>query len=223
MSNKKYYVLCDTNCKYESLTKEQIYAAITEATGNTPTNVNDAFITNIKELHNNDNIQFWVGTEAEFNALGITATGHVMKMDADGKIYIYPGDTVNPPHANSHAPGGSDPLTMEILGVDVELERIENKVNTKAAKSSLMTKTLTAANWSGSAAPYTYNLSVAGVTSTSNQEILPGLNITAAQLEAFQGANIQDGGQSANTVVLKAFGDKPTVNIPIRVILRGDM
>ena len=30
------------------------------------------------------------------------------------------------------------------------------------------------------------------------------------------------GGQAANTIILKAFGDKPTIDLPIRVILRGD-
>ena len=48
------------------------------------------------------------------------------------------------------------------------------------------------------------------------------MNITAEQLKALQSANIQDGGQAANTMTLKAYGDKPTVDIPIRVIKRGD-
>lgn len=95
-------------------------------------------------------------------------------------------------------------------------------VGSYAGKSSVVTATLAAANWSGSAAPYTYALTVSGVTATSNQEILPALNITAAQLEALQAANIQDGGQATNTITLKAYGDKPTVNLPIRVVKRGD-
>lgn len=209
---KKYYVLCDANCKYESLTKEEIYAAIADATGNVPSGVDEAFITSIKELHTNNNIQFWVGTEAEYNALGINGKGHVMKMDENGKIYIMPGDTVNPPHAESHRKDGSDPITMEMLGVDVELAK-------KANRSTISNHTLLASGWTGT----TYSLSVNGVSANSNQEVLPGLNITAEQLEALQGANIQDGGQSANTIILKAFGDVPAVNIPVRVIVRGDM
>ena len=65
-------------------------------------------------------------------------------------------------------------------------------------------------------------MSVSGVTASSNQEILPAVDITQEQLEALQTANIQDGGQSSGKITLKAFGDVPTVDIPIRVILRGD-
>ena len=91
-----------------------------------------------------------------------------------------------------------------------------------AGISETVTATLLAASWIGTSAPYTYTLAVNGVTATSNQEILPALNITVEQLEALQSANIQDGGQAANTVTLKAYGDKPTIDLPIRVIKRGD-
>lgn len=91
-----------------------------------------------------------------------------------------------------------------------------------AGASEAVTATLLAASWTGDAAPYSYTLTVSGVTATSNQELLPALNITAEQLEALQGANIQDGGQAANSMTLKAYGDKPTIDLPIRVIKRGD-
>ena len=91
-----------------------------------------------------------------------------------------------------------------------------------AGASETVTATLLAASWTGDAAPYSYALTVSGVTATSNQEVLPALNITAEQLEALQSANIQDGGQAANSMTLKAYGDKPTIDLPIRVIKRGD-
>ena len=89
-------------------------------------------------------------------------------------------------------------------------------------KSTTVSATLSASSWSGDSAPYTYTLAVTGVTATSNQELLPALNITSEQLTALQAANIQDGGQTADTIILKAFGDEPTIDLPIRVILRGD-
>ena len=92
-----------------------------------------------------------------------------------------------------------------------------------ATKSTVMEETLAADSWTGSEAPFTYTLTVEGVTETSIQEILPSISIVTEQLEALQSANLQDGGQFANTIVLKAFGDVPTINIPIRVVLRGDM
>ena len=88
MSEKKYYVFCDDDCKFESMTSEQILAAIAEATGNAPTSVDDAFITKIKELNKNGNLTFWKGTEAEFNALGVSVANVVFKIDANGQIYL---------------------------------------------------------------------------------------------------------------------------------------
>lgn len=107
-------------------------------------------------------------------------------------------------------------------GTETQFNSDLAKIGNKADKSETVTGTLLAASWTGEAAPYTYTLSVSGVTATSNQEVLPALNITAEQLEALQGANIQDGGQAANSMTLKAYGDKPTIDLPIRVIKRGD-
>ena len=110
-------------------------------------------------------------------------------------------------HASKHATGGSDPITPASIG---------------AAPISTTTEvTLAAASWSGDSAPYTYTLTVNGVTDTSTQEIVFATSINLEQLTAGQNANIQDGGQSANTIVLKAWGEKPTVDLPIRVIMRG--
>ena len=82
--------------------------------------------------------------------------------------------------------------------------------------------TLLAASWTGSEAPFVYTLAIAGVTATSYQELLPAVNITAEQLTALQAANITDAGQAAGTMTLKAYGKKPTVDIPIRVIKEGE-
>jgi hypothetical protein len=101
-------------------------------------------------------------------------------------------------------------------------EATQTALNAKVEKSSIVTATLLSTGWTGDAAPYSYALAVSGVTATSNQEVLPALNITAEQLKALQSANIQDGGQAANTMTLKAYGDKPTIDLPIRVIKRGD-
>lgn len=96
-------------------------------------------------------------------------------------------------------------------------------VENKADKSTDTTATLLASGWTGDSAPYSYTLAVAGVTADSNQELLPALGITTAQLTALQAANIQDDGQAAGSITLKAFGeDKPTIDLPIRIILRGD-
>lgn len=66
---RHYYVLCDDNCKFESMTKEQIISAIAEATGHTVTDIDEAFITKLKETNRGNAVKIWVGTQAEYNAL----------------------------------------------------------------------------------------------------------------------------------------------------------
>lgn len=95
--------------------------------------------------------------------------------------------------------------------------------NGKAVKSTIQMATLLASGWTGSSVPYTYTLSLTGVTVTSVNEIMLTTSATQAQVEAMQAANITDGGQSVNSITLKAWDDKPTIDIPIYVIIRGDM
>lgn len=104
-----------------------------------------------------------------------------------------------------------------------QIDAINTTLSGKSGKSTLVPATLSAANWTGDAAPYIQTISVSGVTATSANEVLPGASITADQLEVFQDANIQDGGQEAGKITLLAFGDKPTIDLPVRVIVRGDL
>ena len=69
MADRNYYVICEDGCRFEAMTKEQILEAIAEATGNTPTGIDNAFITKIKELNTGGNLSFWVGTSAQYNAI----------------------------------------------------------------------------------------------------------------------------------------------------------
>ena len=51
------------------MSKEQIIAAIAEATGNIVTDIDGAFITMLKEQNAGKSIKLWVGTQAEYNAI----------------------------------------------------------------------------------------------------------------------------------------------------------
>ena len=99
---------------------------------------------------------------------------------------------------------------------------INNVSSTMADKSTVVNKTLLASNWSGTSVPYRYELVVDGVTANSNQEIMPADGITDEQMYHLQGANLQDGGQDTNKIVLEAFGVKPSIDIPIKIIMRKD-
>lgn len=93
---------------------------------------------------------------------------------------------------------------------------------TYAKKSTLVTTTLTASKWTGSSAPYTYVLSVSGVTSSNIVEIDYASNSSSAAIEAYQNAMLADGGQTTNQITIKAT-EKPTVDIPITIVIRNDL
>lgn len=93
---------------------------------------------------------------------------------------------------------------------------------TYAKKSTIVTTTLTASKWTGSSAPYSYVLSVSGVTSSNIVEIDYASNASSAAIEAYQNAMLADGGQTTNQITIKAT-EKPTVDIPITVVIRNDL
>ena len=64
-----YNVVRGDGVFFEGMTKEQIIAAIAEATGKTVEDIDSAFITKIKEINKGNAIRLWMGTNAEYNAL----------------------------------------------------------------------------------------------------------------------------------------------------------
>lgn len=79
--------------------------------------------------------------------------------------------------------------------------------------------TLASNSWSGN--EYTVNNSA--LTGTSVVELYPSTNITDDQLEILQEANIIGGNQSTGKLKLIAKGEVPTTNIPVTLLIRGDI
>lgn len=67
---KKYYCFCSSNCKYETMTKEQILSAIAQAiaTGRV-IDPNGGYITALKEQNSGSMFTVWVGTTEQYNAI----------------------------------------------------------------------------------------------------------------------------------------------------------
>lgn len=93
---------------------------------------------------------------------------------------------------------------------------------TSAGLSTKVNTTLSASGWSTAKK---YTLSNSNITATSAVELLPRENngITQAQLEALSGAMIVGGTQAAGSIQLVALGDKPTIDIPVTIIIRRDL
>lgn len=123
--------------------------------------------------------------------------------------------------------------TAEAAVVDAEMSdtstnTVQNKVikkyvDKKAGKSKVLSYTLSSTGWKGSAAPFTFTLNNAiGVTDSNNVELVVPSDISLEQVESYQSAAIVTGTQAANSITLKAYGEKPTIDLPITVIVRGD-
>lgn len=167
----------------------------------------------------------YTGTEPQFNSdlakignkadkMVPAAAGNLAALDAAGNLSDSgkkPADFQAKVTASGLLKGdGAGGVTAAAAGADY------------SGPKATVTATLLASGWTGSEAPFVYTLAIAGVTATSYQELLPAVNITAEQLKALQAANITDGGQAAGAMTLKAYGKKPAVNIPIRVIKEGE-
>lgn len=100
--------------------------------------------------------------------------------------------------------------------IDAELKKVENK----SSKSVLVETTLVATNWGGSI----YTWSNKNITSaTQIIELLPSQSITTDQLTALQSANIVGTSQTVGSITFTAYGEVPTIDIPVAFIVRGDV
>lgn len=107
----------------------------------------------------------------------------------------------------------------------VPMEGSENPVMSGGVYAAIKSKQTTATigtTWDGSSAPYTQTISISGVKANSIVEISLPSSATAAQVTAFQKLNLQDGGQTAGSITLRAFGTKNTISIPVNVVVRSD-
>lgn len=72
MPDTTYYALDANNNLIETLSKEEILDAIAQAQqGGSVLDYSNAFVTKIREINANDDLQFWIGTQAEYNALAV--------------------------------------------------------------------------------------------------------------------------------------------------------
>lgn len=91
----------------------------------------------------------------------------------------------------------------------------------KANKSTVISVTASVAGWSGASAPFTNIINVEGVTAESNIYIAIGSGATVTEYAAAVDAQLHCSAQGAGTITLKAFDTKPTVAIPLTVLILG--
>lgn len=122
MADRKYFVLCEQNCKFESMTKEQILSAITQAVSEgTIGDIDTGFVTTVKTI-NGASVKFFYGTSAEYNALS--------EEEKQNLCAILTND--------------NEELALILENLKSDVETLESVVNEKAPAYTYGTEDLTA-------------------------------------------------------------------------------
>lgn len=109
----------------------------------------------------------------------------------------------------------------DIAVLNANFDKIDTTLKTKAAATTSVSGTLTAAGWTGSAAPYTQTLTVSGLAAAQNGAISVAQSASAAARAAALKAKLSVTGQAAGTLTITADGTLPTVDIPVTAVLLG--
>ncbi len=123
---------------------------------------------------------------------------------------------------NSHQELSQKTETMN-QNLSQKITTVEQALPNKAGKSTVVNTSLLAADWQGEIGPYTNTLTVEGVQTDSIVEVSLSKNASTDQVKASMNGQFTDGGQSENSITLKAYGRKPDLDIPVVVVVRRDV
>lgn len=92
------YAICQNGCKYPTYTREQVLALLQQVIEDQSllnVDADYAAIKKIIDVNGGEDVKFWTGTEADFNALNPapTVSRFVPRRGLDGTIYICIDDT----------------------------------------------------------------------------------------------------------------------------------
>jgi len=84
-----------------------------------------------------------------------------------------------------------------------------------------VTASLTVAGWVGTEAPYTQNITIPGITASSNAIVGLSDAATAEQRSACRSAIISPMSQATGSITVVADGAKPIIDLPIIIAVLG--
>ena len=142
----------------------------------------------------------------------LLSSGSLARLDDSGALVTASGEAV--PVVPDSRTINKKPLTSNIVLSPDDVGA--------ASKSKIVTSTIST-TWTGDTAPYTQSISLADVKDNSIVEISLPSTATIEEVKAYQALNLQDGGQAAGSITLRAFGTKNTSNITVTIIIRGDI
>lgn len=114
----------------------------------------------------------------------------------------------------------SDAHFLDLSGLQIFLSNIKSRYSTK---SKVLEQTITSGSWTDAGTGLIQNtITVNGVSSSSKVEVMLSSSSTVEQKQAWMSAMIVSGKSGTNSITLEGLGDKPTVNIPMTILIRGD-
>lgn len=102
---------------------------------------------------------------------------------------------------------------------DSNMVKIDTILGQKADNSDVVNATLLASGWSGVDAPFTQELSVAGLSATQNGTISVAHSATTEQREVARNAMLSVIGQDNGKLIIAADGELPELDIPVFILI----
>lgn len=115
------------------------------------------------------------------------------------------------PNLNLYKPDLTD--VADITAMNDNWDKIDAALGTS---NQYVSYTLLASGWNNTTAPYTYT--IAGYDGKTI-EVIEDINMTLDQLAVIENAKIKSN-PSVDENILYAFGDKPTVDVPVLLLVR---
>ena len=139
MPSETYYVFDNKLCKAEGMTKEEIYNAIAEATGTTPSGSDEGFISTIVEVNKNKSIQIWSGTMAEYNELQTHDENTLYFIDGDATIDDIEAQITNTDTTLAEVMNSLDAAEQDIDTAEQNISDLQEAVDTSVDNFEIVT------------------------------------------------------------------------------------
>lgn len=104
-----------------------------------------------------------------------------------------------------------------------DIKKINENLAKKLNKRTTISTTIPASGWTGASAPYTVNITVTWLTGAADElvEVYVPHTATLEQKTAWSEAGIVSGDNQKGVLILEALMEKPTVDIPIKLMVGG--
>lgn len=222
------YGVCDANCRVPVYSREQMLAILQQAIEAGSLQGIDVtkspVVRLIRESRADQNISFWVGTEAEYNAISPAVAGSIAiaRIDANGNVYLCTDDTTFSnwqaatlellQEQQAEALGAFAESVNAAIAGKADGATVNAAIAKKQDKHTTAAVTLAVASWADNA----QTVSAAGVTASNTVIVAPA----PASQEAYAAAGVKCTAQAAGTLTF-ICEEAPEAALTVNVVILG--